>query len=153
MFELLGVQQVFAETLAQIHIHFTESTFALDEVVKVLVHESPLFVFRAAHLLEIGKEVGFLLGLVQEAELLVDERLHTDTADGFRLVQHLIVECPFHFVFGVGIEIDAKIFPAAHLHRFGVAHCRIIIQIQRNTVVANRSLANSYFCTGVIHNL
>ena len=98
MFELLGVQQVFAETLAQIHIHFTESTFALDEVVKVLVHESSLLIFLTAHLLEICKEVGFLLGLVQEAELLVDERLHTDTADGFRLVKHLIVARSISFL-------------------------------------------------------
>ena len=152
MFELLSIQQIFAETLAQIHIHLAKSAFALDEIVEMLVHKSPFLIFRAAHLSEIGKEVSFLFGLIQEAEFLVDERLDTDASDGFRFVQHLIVERPFHFVFGVGVNVDAEIFPAAHLHRFGVAHCRIIIQIQRNSVVANRSLANGHFCTGVIHN-
>ena len=75
MFELLGVQQIFSETLAQIHIHFTESAFALDEVIKMLVHESPFFIFGTAHLFEIGKKISFLLGLVQETELLVDKGL------------------------------------------------------------------------------
>ena len=152
MFELLSIQQIFAETLAQIHIHLAKSAFALDEIVEMLVHESPFLIFRAAHLFEIGKKVGFLFGLVQETEFLIDKRLHTDASDSFCFVQHLIVERPFHFVFGMGVNIDAEIFPAAHLHCFGVAHCRIIIQIQRNAVVANRSLANSHFCTGVIHN-
>ena len=86
MFELLGVQQVFAETLAQIHVHFTEGTFALDEVIEMLIHESPLLIFGATHLFEVGKKIGFLLGLVQEAKLFVDEVLHTDTSNGFRLV-------------------------------------------------------------------
>ena len=72
-----------------------------------------LFILKTT--LRCGKEVGFLFGFVQEAELFVDEGLDTDAADGFRLVQHLIVECPFHFVFGMGVNVDSEIFPAAQM--------------------------------------
>ena len=61
MFELLGIQQIFAETLAQIHVHLTKRTFALDEVVEMLVHESPFLIFRAAHLFEIAPDQGYCL--------------------------------------------------------------------------------------------
>ena len=36
MFELLGVQQIFTELLAQVHIHLTEGTLPFDEVVEML---------------------------------------------------------------------------------------------------------------------
>ena len=37
---------------------------SLDEVVEMLIDELPFLVFVPAHLLEVGKEIGFLLGLV-----------------------------------------------------------------------------------------
>jgi hypothetical protein len=39
-------------------------------------------------------------------------------------------ELPLQVVFGVGIDIDAEVFPAAHLHCLGVANCWIVIQIK-----------------------
>ena len=82
VFELLGIQQVFTELLAQIHIHITKGTLSLDEVVEMLIDELPFLVFVPAHLFEVGEEVGFLFGLVQEAKFLVDERLHPDRCRG-----------------------------------------------------------------------
>ena len=73
MFELLGIQQVLTELLAQIHIHFAKGTLPFDEVVGMLIDKCPFLVFASAHLLEVGEEVGFLFGLVQEAELFIDK--------------------------------------------------------------------------------
>ena len=64
MFELLGVQQVFTELLAQVHIYLAEGTLPFDKVVEMLIDKRPFLVFASAHLLEVGKEVGFLFGLV-----------------------------------------------------------------------------------------
>ena len=72
VFELLGIQQIFTELLAQVHIYLAEGTLPFDEVVEMLIDKRPFLVFAAAHLLEVGKEVGFLLGLIQEAELFID---------------------------------------------------------------------------------
>jgi hypothetical protein len=115
----------------------------------MLIDELPFLVFVPAHLLEVGKEIGFLFGFIQETELFIDERLYSDAADSLCLVQHIVVELTFHFVFGMGGDVDAEVFPAAHLHRFGVADCWIIIQIQGDTIIPNRSLTNCYFCTRV----
>jgi hypothetical protein len=64
VFKLFGVQQVFTELLAQIHIHLTEGTLPLDEVVEMLIDKHPFLVFASAHLFEVGEKVGFLFGLV-----------------------------------------------------------------------------------------
>ena len=115
----------------------------------MLIDKLPFLVFIPAHFFEVGEEVGFLFGLIQEAKLFIDERLYPDAADSLCLVQHIVVELPFHFVLRMGIDVDAEVFPAAHLHRFGVTDCRIIIQIQGDAIIPNRSLTNCYFCTRV----
>ena len=122
-----------------------------DEVMEMLIDKLPFLVFVPAHLLEVGKKVGFLLGLIQESELFIDERLYPDATNSLCLVQHIVVELPFHLVLRMGVDVDAEVLPAAHLHGFGVTDCRIIIQIQGDTIVANRSLTNCYFCTRVCH--
>ena len=73
MFELLGIQQVLTELFAQVYIHIAEGALSFDEVVEMLIDEHPFLVFALAHLLEVGKEIGFLLGLIQETELFIDE--------------------------------------------------------------------------------
>ena len=70
----------------------------------MLIDELPFLVFVPTHLLEIGKEIGFLFGLIQETKLFVDERLHSDTTDSLCLVQHIVVELSFHLVFGMRSE-------------------------------------------------
>ena len=52
----------------------------------------PLFVSLACLRSEVGEEIDLLFVLIKEAELLVDERLHTNTAYCIRLVEHLLVE-------------------------------------------------------------
>ena len=122
-----------------------------DEIMEMLIDELPFLVFVPTHLLEVGKKVGLLLSLVQEAELFIDEGLYPDAADSFCLVQHIVIELPLHLVLGMGIDVDAEVLPTAHLHSFGVTDCRIIIQIQGDAVVPNSSLTNCYFCTCVCH--
>ena len=151
MFELLGIQQVFTELLAQIYIHLAEGTLPFDEVVEMLIDKRPFLVFASAHILEVGKEVGFLLALIQETELFIDERLYSDATNSLCFVQHIIVKLPFHFVFRVCIDVDAEVFPTTHLHCLRVTDCWIIIQIQGDAIIPNRSLTDCYFCTRVCH--
>lgn len=42
----------------------------------MLIDKRLFLVFVLAHLLEVGEEVGFLFGLIQEAKLFIDERLY-----------------------------------------------------------------------------
>ena len=65
--------QVLTELFAQVYIHIAEGALSFDEVVEMLIDEHPFLVFALAHLLEVGKEIGFLLGLIQETELFIDE--------------------------------------------------------------------------------
>lgn len=119
----------------------------------MLIDKRPFLVFASAHLFEVGEEVSFLFGFIQEAELFIDKRLHSDATDSLCLVQHVVVELPFHFVFRVGIDVDAEVFPTAHLHSLRVTDCRIIIQIQGDAIIPNRSLTDCYFCTCVSYCL
>ena len=104
MFKLLGVQQVLSELLTQVHIYLAKGTLPFDEVVEVLIDKCQFLVFTSANLLEVGEEIGFLIGFIQETELFIDKRLDSDATDSLCFVQHIIVEFPFHFVFWVRSE-------------------------------------------------
>ena len=78
------------EKLERTHLkEWLDHVWIVDfEQVEVILQESewkgqPFLVFTSAHLFEVGEEVGFLLGLIQETELFIDERLHSDTTDSF----------------------------------------------------------------------
>ena len=90
----------------------------------------PFFISLACLCSEVGKEIDLLFVLVEETELLVDERLHTNTAYRLRLVEHLLVEHSLPLVAWLGIEVDTEKFSAAHLHRVRVSDCRVVIQIE-----------------------
>ena len=128
------MKQILTELFAQVHINIAKCAMTFDKVMEMLIDELPLLVFVPTHLFEVGKEVGLLLGLIQEAELFIDEGLYPDTADGLRLVQHVVVELSFHLVLGMSIDVNTEVLPAAHLHGFRVTDCRIIIQMRLESV-------------------
>ena len=76
---------------------------SLHIVVEVLIDDAPLLIFLSAHLQEVGKEIGFHFSSIKKPELLIDERLNTDTTNGFGFVQHIIVERTFHLILGMGV--------------------------------------------------
>lgn len=82
--------------------------------------------------------------LIQEPEFFIDKRLDTDTADCLCLVQHILIEHSLLLVLGLGINVDAEEFPAAHLHRVRIADGRVIIQIKRYAVVTQWFLSQCY---------
>ena len=67
--------------------------------------------------------------------------------------QHIVVELTLHLIFGMGVDVNAKVLPTAHNHGFGVANCRIIIKIERNFVVTDSSLAYCNYGTCVRHTI
>jgi hypothetical protein len=66
----------------------------------------PLFVSLVYLCSEVGKEIDLLFVLIEETELLVDERLHANTAYRLRLVEHLLVEHSLLLVAWLGIEVN-----------------------------------------------
>ena len=60
------VKQVFPELVAQVHIYFFESAFAVNEIVEVLIDKSPFLVVFAELLPVILQKVRFVFPLVEE---------------------------------------------------------------------------------------
>lgn len=75
----------------------------LHIIIEVLIDNASLLIFLSAYLQEVGKEVGFHFNSIKESELFIDERLNTNTTDGFGFVQHIIVERTFQLILGMGI--------------------------------------------------
>ena len=126
----MGIQEIFSEVLAKFDSYLTKGAMPLYKIVKVLIDECPLIILLTCHLLEVSQEVRFLLGLVQETKLLIDEGLRSDTTDSLCLVEHVGIKLSFHLVLGMCIDVDAEIFSAAHLHRLWVANRWIEIQVE-----------------------
>ena len=56
----------------------------------MLVHNAPSVMLYSTFLLELGEEVSLLLCLVEESELLIDERMHTNASNTFCLHAHVL---------------------------------------------------------------
>ena len=69
------VKQVFPELVAQVHIYFLESAFAVDEVVKVLIDESPFLVVLGKLLTVVFQKIGLVFLLVEEIIPFIYDRL------------------------------------------------------------------------------
>ena len=127
---LLTFQEIISKLFTQLNGNISESTFATTELLEMVADAIPLFVSLACLCSEVGEEIDLLLVLVEEAELLVYERLHTNTSYRLRLIEHLLVEHSLLLVTWLGIEVDTEKLSAAHLHRVGVADCWVVIQIE-----------------------
>ena len=130
MMYLLAFQKIISELFAQFNGDIAKGAFATAKLLEVVANTIPLFVSLACLRSEVGEEIDLLLVLVEEAEFLVDERLHTNTAYRLRLVEHLLVEHSLLLVAWLGIEVDTEELSAAHLHRVGVTDCGVVIQIE-----------------------
>ena len=130
MIDLFAFEQVIPELLAQFHGDITKGTFTADKFLEVVVNAIPFFIFFPCLCPEVGEEIYLLLVFVQKPEFFIDKRLDTDTADGLCFVQHVLIEHSLLLVLGFGIDVDAKEFPATHLHRVRIADGRVIIQIK-----------------------
>ena len=127
--ELVCSEQVFTEFLAEVYRYLSTSAMALHEVKEVFVYNVPFLVLSSTFLLIVGEEIAFHLFMVKEVELLVDERSDSHAAYGFGSLNHRAVKLSFCIIPWLGKDVDAKIFPACHLHRFGIADGRIEIEI------------------------
>ena len=144
MIDLFAFEQVIPELLAQFHGDIAKGAFAADKFLEVVVNTIPFLILFPCLSPEVGKEIDFLLVLVQEPELFIDKRLDTDTADSLCFVQHVLIEHSLLLILRLGIDVDAEEFPATHLHRIRIAYGRIIIQIKRYAVVTQWLLSQSY---------
>ena len=78
-----GVKQVFPELVAQVHIYFLESAFAVDEVVKVLIDESPCLVVLGKLLTLVFQKIGLVFLLVEEIIPFIYDGFKPSASDSF----------------------------------------------------------------------
>ena len=89
---LPAFQEIISILLTKLNCNIPEGTFTTAELLEVVANAIPLFVSLACLCSEVGEKIDLLFVLIKEAELLVDERLHTNSAYRLRLVEHLLLE-------------------------------------------------------------
>ena len=151
--QLMGVEQIVAETFAEFDGDVAEGTVPAREVGEVAVNRVPFFILSGAHLAEVGEKVAAHLVVVEKVELLIDKRRYAQTANRLGLFKHRAVEVTFGLVGRAGIDINAQILEPRHLHRFGIADGGIEIEIERQTPSGNFSSQQGDACAGVMHNV
>ena len=129
--ELLCVKQVFPELVAQVHIYFFKSAFAVNEVVEVLIDKSPFLVMLAELLPVILQKVRFVLAFVEEIVPFIYDGFESPAPDCFGLFRHGSVEVAFTLVLWIGIDVNVQSFMADGLHCFLIPVARIIIKVER----------------------
>ena len=125
-----AVKQVFPELVAEIDINLFKSTFAMNEVVEMLIYKRPFLVVLGKLLAVIFQKIGFEPALVKEIIPFIDNGFKTAAPDSFRLFRHGSVEVPFTLVLRIGIDVDVQSFVANGLHRFLIPVARIIIKVE-----------------------
>ena len=127
--QILGVQQVFSEFLAQIDRDFTKCAFAIDKVLEMAIYNLPFLILLLAHLPEVGEEILVLLMTVDKSELAVDDGLLPATADKLSLVNHCSVVVTLGSVLWLGKNINSEELTTAYLTGARIADSRLKVQI------------------------
>ena len=136
---MLCVKQVFPELVAQVHIYFFESAFAVNEVVEVLIDKSPFLVVLAELLPVILQKVCFVLAFVEEIVPFIYDGFKPPAPDCFGLFRHGSVEVAFMLILGIGIDVNVQSFMADGLHCFLIPVARIIIKVERQHTFLQRA--------------
>ena len=119
----------------------------MHEVTKVLIHELPFLVVLAKLLTIVFQEVCFVLVLVEKIIPFVYDRFKATASDGFRLFRHGGIEISFTLVLGIGIDIDVQPLVTDGLHRLHVTIAWIIVQIEREHPMFQRTCSQCYCFT------
>lgn len=110
---------------------------ALRKVAEVLIHNVTFLVLSSTFLLIVCEEIAFHLLMIKKVKFLVDERSDSHAADSLGSLNHQAVKLSFCIIPWLGKDVDAKIFPACHLHRFWIADGRVEVKIQGQASVGN----------------
>ena len=135
--ELVCSEQIFTEFLAEIYRYLSTTAMALHKVEEVFVHNVPFLVLSSTFFLIVGEEIAFHLLMVKKVKLFVDERSDSHAAYCLGSLNHRAVELAFCIIPWLGKDVDAKIFSACHLHRFGIADGRVEVKIQGQASIGN----------------
>ena len=100
---------------------------------------------------EILKETLLAAVAVEKAVLLVDDGFGSAALDKLGIAEHGLVELCLEFVFRVGIDVYAEIFPSCRLASLGMSHCRVIVKVKRYLTVLDGSFPDRYFRADVCH--
>ena len=151
MAQVVGIEQILPEVLAQVGGNIAECATAAAKFLEVEIDAHPFVVFALRFLLEVGEEVHLLFCLIKESELFVDEALITDTADCFGLLFHFLIETALHLVGGFRIDDYAEGLTTRHLVGVGIAYRRVIIEVERYFSSDIRATTEEHFGAGVCH--
>ena len=98
---MLCVKQVFPELVAQVHIYFFKSAFAVNEVVEVLIDKSPFLVMLAELLPVILQKVRFVLAFVEEIVPFIYDGFESPAPDCFGLSDMAALKSRSRWFFGL----------------------------------------------------
>jgi hypothetical protein len=111
----------------------------VDEVVEVLIDESPFLVVFGKLLTVVFQEIGLVFPLVEEIIPFIYDGFKPPAPDCFSLFRHDGVEVAFTLVLGIGIDVNVQSFVADGLHRFLIPVARIIIKVERQHTFLQRA--------------
>ena len=120
--EVIGIEQILPEVLAQTGGNIAECAAAAVELLEVEIDTHPFIILALRFLLEVGEKVHLLFCLVKESELFVDKALITDAADSLGFLFHFLIETSLHLVGRFRIDDYAKGFAARNLIGVWIAY-------------------------------
>ena len=139
MSQLLGSEQILPKLVAEVDVNLLKGTLAMYEVAEMEIDELPFLVMFVELLAVILQEIGFEFVLVEKIIPFIHNLLESAATDGFGFLGHYLVEVQLTLVSRIGIDINTKRLMADNFHRFLVSIPRIIIQIERQHPVLQRT--------------
>lgn len=130
MSELLCVQEVFFESVAERDGYFLHCAVSGAVVAEVVIDAYPFLVFAGEFGAEVCEEVHFLPGAVDEVVLSADDGEFAFCPYGFRLAGLFFVGFFLYGEFRVLHEVDAEVFVPDVFPCVGVAERRIIVKVE-----------------------
>jgi hypothetical protein len=145
--EAFGSQQIIPEFDAKIQIHLRNSACTTHKTLEVFVQTLPSGVATLKDFAEVGKKISIQASPVKKAELIVDDILNPQTADGFCLHERCVVVMTLDLIVRLIIDVHTQRFLAYHLHTIRHSYGRVIIQKEGAAAARNRTAAHGNFYT------
>ena len=146
-------QQVSKKSLTVVQCQIVKGAATATILLKVFVGSIPVPVIVIIRHLgtEILKETFLATVAVKEAVFLVDDGFGSPALDKLSIAEHGLVELCLEFVFRVGIDVYAEIFPSCRLTCLRMPHSRVIVKVKRYLTVLDGSFPDRHFSADVCH--
>jgi hypothetical protein len=120
------------KALAELHGYVIEAALTFGIVAEMLESVFPITVVGTLvhRFAEVFDKALAPFGMVDEAEVLVDDGLYALTAYQLGILQHTLVVLHLEFLFRVSIDIDTEVFASAQFSGSRISYSRIKVKIE-----------------------